>query len=41
MKTLKKFRTYLLLFIAGFLFVEVFTNLAMREKFVDITKMLC
>ena len=37
METIKKFRTYLLIFILGFLFVEFFTNLAMKEKFNDIT----
>lgn len=37
MGTIKKFRTYLLIFLAFFLFVELFTNLAMKEKFVDIT----
>ena len=38
MGTMKKIRTYLIIFIIGFLFVELFTNLAMKEKFVDITK---
>lgn len=36
MGTIKKFRTYLLIFLAFFLFVEIFTNLAMKENFVDI-----
>ena len=37
METIKKFRTYLLIFVAIFLFVELFTNLSMKEKFVNIT----
>lgn len=37
MGTIKKFRTYLLLFIVMFLFIGLFTNIAMRENFVDIT----
>lgn len=37
MGTIKKFRTYLLMFLGLFLFVSIFTNLAMRENFVDIS----
>lgn len=37
MGTIKKFRTYLLMFLAFFLFVEIFTNLAMKEDLLDIT----
>ena len=37
MGTVKKFRTYLLIFLATFLFVELFTNIVMKEKFTDIT----
>lgn len=37
MGTMKKFKTYLLIFIGMFLFVSIFTNLAMRENFVNIT----
>ncbi len=37
MGTMKKFKAYLLVFLGLFLFVSIFTNLAMREKIVNIT----
>lgn len=37
MGTLKKFRTYFLIFIAFFILIGVLTNVAMRENFKDIS----
>lgn len=37
MGTLKKFRTYFLIFISLFIVIGILTNLAMREDFKDIT----
>jgi len=37
METVKKFRTYLLIFLTFFLFVELVTNLGMKEKVTNIT----
>jgi len=38
METMKKFRTYLLIFLVGVLIVELFTNFIMKIRFIDITK---